>query len=159
MTTRPLPPKTDKDRRVLYVYGTLRPGVPENCVKIPGVMCDLGWYPGVKLLSPKDGQFFVAERITVDDEGVRNLDAYEGYNPSSPNNSLYLRVPYMDGEIYVYNSDMKSRKVVEGGDWLAYTKEKRGSASDMVQPSSLPAGIGHNSDDDEGVSGNEGVAA
>lgn len=118
--------QSEQDKNVLYVYGTLRPGNTEP-VDIPGVMCDLGWYPGVALHDDVT-QTFKAERIVVTDEELRKLDQYEGYRPDDPESSLYLRVPYQDGEIYVYNSSLTDRKIVESGDWLVYYNTKHGSA-------------------------------
>lgn len=108
--------------KVLYVYGTLRPNESEP-VPIPGYIYDLGWFPGVTLLSPdKTSSVFYAERIEVTEERLSRLDDYEGYYPDNPEGSLYLRVPYLDGEIYVYadQSRLDSLVPIEGGDWIKY---------------------------------------
>jgi len=115
----------------IYVYGTLRPGGTDT-VKVPGKLFNLGWFPGAMLLAPDAGSEFTAEIIEVDDAGRKRLDSYEGYDESSPATSLYLRVPYLEGEIYVYNNSLSDYPLVEGQDWLAAQKSKAGSAASMV---------------------------
>lgn len=109
---------------VLYVYGTLRTGKGPT-VRIPGVMYDLGWFPGVKLdRSTNIGPTFVAERTEVGDKELELFDKYEGYRPDDPEGSLYVRVPifereaeYFRGWIYEYNRPVPDNSVIEGGDW------------------------------------------
>lgn len=128
-------------KHILYCYGTIRPGTGPT-VLIPGVMYDLGWFPGVKvnwdaveLLKsgfglPAEAPKFVAERIEVDDERLKQLDSYEGYYPDDPNGSLYIRKPYLDGHIYEYNQQLsESHQVVTSGDWLKHTNSSRGRAA------------------------------
>lgn len=112
----------------VYVYGTLRPGRSE-VVDVPGELRDLGSYPGACLKAPDCGQFFKAEPVEVDDAQLKRLDHYEGYREERPELSLYLRVPYLDGWIYVYNGSMDKRPLVPDGDWLAHRGQKAGSAS------------------------------
>lgn len=136
----------NKKLNVLYVYGTLRPNLKPLQVKIPGLLYNIGWYPGAKLGSPRDGFWFLAERVEVTDEELTQIDRYEGYHPSMPTHSLFRRVPYMDGEIYVYNQPTDDFKYVEpnhpngSADWLKFKRmdHTSGSASDMlgVQPRS-----------------------
>lgn len=110
---------------VLYVYGTLRTGKGPT-VRIPGVMYDLGWFPGVKLdRSTNVGPTFVAERIEVSDDRLKRFDKYEGYRPDDPEGSLYVRVPVLDGWIYEYNRPVAGNLVIEDGDWLRYYKRGR----------------------------------
>lgn len=105
---------------VIYTYGTLRPGNTEK-VLIPGELYDLGWFPGVKL----GGRSLVAcERVVVDD--IEAVDRYEGYNPAYPDESLYIRRPYLDGFIYEFNGPVNPIKLIQSGDWLAYRREARG---------------------------------
>jgi gamma-glutamylcyclotransferase (GGCT)/AIG2-like uncharacterized protein YtfP len=105
---------------ILYVYGTLRPGNADT-VKVKGQLYDLGWFPGIKLGGTGD---VICEKIEVQDWSA--VDRYEGYMPSDPANSLYIRVPFGDGFIYEFNRDVNPVKLVPTGDWLDYTKEKRG---------------------------------
>jgi gamma-glutamylcyclotransferase (GGCT)/AIG2-like uncharacterized protein YtfP len=110
---------------ILYVYGTLRPGKAET-VEIPGKLYDLGWYPGARIAwDGKDCESKITcERIEVADWGP--VDAYEGYNPKFPDDSLYIRRPYLDGFIYEYNRELNEKRVVNSGDWLNYTQTERG---------------------------------
>lgn len=117
----------------LYVYGTLRPGGAVTHL-VPGELYELGWYPGLKLLAPDSHSWVVTERIEVDDEQLSNLDTYEGYDPEDELNSLYLRRPYLGGWIYVYNSKLEGRRLIESGDWLAHRESKSGTAADKVIP-------------------------
>lgn len=105
---------------ILYAYGTLRPGGPD-IVKVQGSLYDLGWFPGIKLGGTGE---VVCERITVED--WQAVDRYEGFREDDPENSLYLRVPYLDGFIYEFNREVNPIKLVQSGDWLDYTKKERG---------------------------------
>lgn len=119
-------------KHVIYVYGTLRTGSKSaTMVEIPGAMYDLGWYPGIKLCEGCN-TVVKCERIVVDDEKLAELDAYEGYRPENPDYSLYLRVPVLDGEIYVYNHDVNPDSLIPDGDWLRFHQKEKGSASSMV---------------------------
>lgn len=124
-------------KHTLYVYGTLRPGGADRHL-VPGEMYELGWYPGVKLLAPDSHKWIVTERIEVDDEQLKNLDNYEGYDPKDEVNSLYIRKPYLGGWIYVYNNSLEGRPLIESGDWLEHRKTKAGSASHKVEVSPTP---------------------
>ena len=105
---------------IIYSYGTLRPG-SDDTVLIDGSLYDLGWFPGIKLGEPGK---VVCEKITVND--ISQTDAYEGYNPRYPDESLYIRKPFKDGWIYEYNGRVNPIKLIQSGDWLDYTREKRG---------------------------------
>lgn len=120
-----MPQKNSNGTYNVYVYGTLRPGNGEPFV-IPGEIYDLGWYPGLKLLPETDGKFVVAERIEADDERLAKLDSYEGYYEDDHKHSLYLRVPFLDGWVYVYNRPLEGRTPVLSGDWLSYRGETGG---------------------------------
>jgi len=119
---------------ILYVYGTLRPG-KNPTVEIEGQMFDLGWFPGVKLGWPGK---IVCEPIEVTDWGP--IDRYEGYMPSDPANSLYIRrpllVPYgINGWIYEFNREVNPIKRVLSGDWLEYTGKDKGSHGEVFHAS------------------------
>lgn len=125
----------------LYVYGTLRPGGAVTHL-VPGELYELGWYPGIKLLAPDAHKWVVTECIEVDDEQLKNLDMYEGYDPKNEGGSLYIRKPYLGGWIYVYNDSFNGRPLIESGDWLEHRKAKAGSAADKVaipEPEPAPA--------------------
>lgn len=107
---------------IVYVYGTLRPGLKETRT-IKGTMFDLGAFPGVKL----DGDgVVVVEKITT--EKLKAFDLYEGFDERHPDTSLYLRVPFEDGWIYVINGPVRGAPVVENGDWLLHKNLKEGRA-------------------------------
>lgn len=112
----------------ILVYGTLRPFTNTEIVKVPGKLYDLGWYPGIVLgnhENPEEGERFVTcERITVTDERLAQLDAYEGYYPHNPEDSLYLRKKVGTNWIYVYNHSVEGHFLIESGDWEIHTKEK-----------------------------------
>lgn len=122
-------------KTVIYVYGTLRPGLPE-LTEIPGVLYDLGWFPGVNLVDPeKDQSTFFAERVEVDDADLYRVDNYEGYNEKNPASSLFKRVPFGDGFVYVYNDDLSSlnsTKRVSSGDWLKYKGQSVGMSAGLL---------------------------
>ena len=113
---------------ILYTYGTLRPGNEDNIVLLPGLLYDLGWFPGIKL-NPDSDKTVVAERIIIND--WNKVDAYEGYRQDDIPNSLFVRKPFLDGYVYEYNRPVcNSHRAIESGDWLEYTQEKRGHNDD-----------------------------
>lgn len=105
---------------IIYTYGTLRPGDTET-VLVPGELYDLGWFPGIKL---GGRSLVVCEKVEVHD--LDAVDKYEGYSPAYPDESLYIRRPYLDGFIYEFNGSVNPAKLVQSGDWLDYTQERRG---------------------------------
>lgn len=122
----------------VYVYGTLRPGGPET-VMVPGRLYSLGSFPGIVLESPSDeGSFVTCEVVEVDDERLASLDMYEGYRENDPKGSLYLRKPYLDGFIYVYNypDHLREDRLIKDGDWLIFRDQERGSAASRLVPAS-----------------------
>lgn len=115
-----------RGEQCLFVYGTLHPDrapegirdvvkkmVPIGPGTIAGNLHDLGEYPGLAL----DGDKKQKVRGTVfalpdDPEVLRRLDQYEGYIPSKPSKSLFIRVRRRitldDGArrfcwVYIYN--------------------------------------------------------
>jgi len=110
-----------ENEHVVYVYGTLRPNDGRPTFKIPGKLYKLGWFPGIKLETGNhnEGPFVIAECITVDDEGLEDLDYYEGYDPQNPERSLFRRVEYLDGFLYVFNRDLNGNaELLPSGDWV-----------------------------------------
>lgn len=102
----------------IYVYGTLRPGKGPT-IEVPGQLYNLGWFPGIDLT--RQNQRTVCEVIEVDDEKLEALDRYEGYYPNDHEGSLYLRVPYQDGWLYVYNRSFEGNEAILSGDWFEHT--------------------------------------
>ncbi|MGA2171196.1 MAG: gamma-glutamylcyclotransferase family protein, partial [Terracidiphilus sp.] len=110
----------------LFTYGTLHPGhAPDEIAPaveklrpvgtgyVYGVLYDLGDYPGV-VLDPTSNQKISGTvfRLSEDENVLRQLDEYEGFDQASPEQSLFLRtlrsVTLDSGEtlpcwIYVYN--------------------------------------------------------
>src|SRR5271166_1887703 len=110
----------------LFVYGTLDPEHapaeiapmvarfhPVGRASIQGVLYDLGEYPGAIFEGAGrrkiSGTVF---RIPDDPEILRRLDEYEGFTPSNPGQSLFIResrpVQLVDGRVrrcwmYTYN--------------------------------------------------------
>ena len=104
----------------ILVYGTLRPFTNTDVVKVSGKLYDLGWFPGIVLGGDSE---VTCERIKVDDNRLRQLDAYEGYDPYYPEGSLYIRKKIGDDWIYVYNHPVEGYDLIESGDWEQHTKQ------------------------------------
>lgn len=117
-------------KHVCYVYGTLRPGTNE-IFEAPGRMYSLGGFPGVKL--DETNSTFKCERVEVSDKVLDRLDRYEGYNPQSPDTSLFVRVPFRDGEIYQYNGAVDMCGTVPHGDWLKFVNREQGGAHRFLE--------------------------
>ena len=102
----------------VLVYGTLRPFTNTNVVRVPGHLYDLGSFPGVKLDNSSD-TMVTCEVIEVTDEELERLDLYEGYRPSDPDNSLYIRRKLDWGPfIYEYNGEIQYfNEIIPSGNW------------------------------------------
>jgi gamma-glutamylcyclotransferase (GGCT)/AIG2-like uncharacterized protein YtfP len=122
----------------LFTYGTLQPGMAPNDIAptvdklhpvaegfVRGVLYDLGDFPGAVLNSRSkqriSGKVF---RLSDDASVLQQLDEYEEFDPSSPNESLFVRtlhsVELTDGRsllcwIYVYNRKPESSRIVKSG--------------------------------------------
>ena len=111
-----------ENKHQVLVYGTLRPFTNTNIVRIPGHLYDLGSFPGLKLDNSSE-TMVTCEVIEVTDRELERLDLYEGYRPSDPDNSLYIRRQLDWGAyIYEYNSEAcqtltKCGSLVPSGDW------------------------------------------
>jgi gamma-glutamylcyclotransferase (GGCT)/AIG2-like uncharacterized protein YtfP len=116
---------------LLFVYGTLHPDRapaeiasivrlfrPVSTATILGRLYDLGPYPGVLLDVPQPepipGHLFQLPDLP---DALPALDAYEGYDPTGPGTSLYLRQrtqAHLPGGsatlcwVYVYNRPIPS---------------------------------------------------
>jgi len=103
----------------LYVYGTLRSRDVGNADFhwIKGALYNLGSFPGLKLYEGCNSEV-KCEKIVVDDEKLAALDRYEGYREDSPETSLYLRVPILDGWVYTYNHEVDPKSLISSGDWF-----------------------------------------
>ena len=107
---------------ILYTYGTLRPGLKEP-IRVPGKLYNVSWFPGA-ILDEQSQSSFLAEPVEV--QNWDRVDGYEGYDPSNPEGSLYIRRPFLDGFIYEYNRPVNDLEEIVSGDWLAYKEEERG---------------------------------
>jgi gamma-glutamylcyclotransferase (GGCT)/AIG2-like uncharacterized protein YtfP len=93
------------------------------CV-VPGQLFDLGPYPGLR---HGHGQVIGELHALLDLEAVAILDAFEGYSPTAPRESLYLRerVGLLEPKgaeawIYIYNTVPDARARIALGDWRAH---------------------------------------
>lgn len=91
---------------------------------IPGELFDLGDYPGLR---PGDGRVVGELYSVLAPEAFARLDAFEGYEPDRPRESLYLReriellVPRgQHAWLYVYNHVPDAHARVPDGDWRAH---------------------------------------
>jgi gamma-glutamylcyclotransferase (GGCT)/AIG2-like uncharacterized protein YtfP len=146
----------------LFVYGTLTPDLAPAEVKrtlcslrtlgpatMPGLLYDLGEFPAA-IVQP-GAQSWIAGQVLVlpDDPSVlAHLDAYEGFDPERPDDSLYLRVRHsallttqaaggaskprsLACWVYVYNREPRNGVHIPHGDyvrWLAAKRVPAGSA-------------------------------
>ncbi len=130
---------------LVFFYGTLmsgfkRPGrdrldfllEPVGRGWIRGALFDLGIYPAAV---PADDSKVWGEvhRMTHPDEVIRELDEIEGFRPSEPDSSLYVRletpVTLEDDRVapawtYFYNAPLGGAPRIESGDYLDYLKVK-----------------------------------
>lgn len=131
----------------IAVYGTLRYGAPANHLlrgckrigidKIEGTLYNLGAFPGVKLAKkdhdvppPGVGTGFVVVDVyelpeKSSQEVVQRIDRYEGYIPSSPDQSLYTRrktqtVGGHEVLAYEYKWPCHPDLCIPSGDWLSH---------------------------------------
>jgi len=99
---------------------------------ITGALFDLGLYPAA--IPAADGKVF-GEVFEVDDPApvMTALDQIEGYQPSAPDASLYVRrlvpvflegVPSAEAWAYFYNAPLGRAPRITSGDYLAYLKVK-----------------------------------
>lgn len=127
--------------RYLFAYGTLQPGlVPAAMYEVAqkltplgkgfvcGVVYDLGRYPGAVADAESTQRIAGTVLQLPDDEDVlRRLDAYEGFDPESPEGSEYIRelqmVEMADGSgslecwFYRYNWKPDASQAIPDGVW------------------------------------------
>src|SRR3546814_11425700 len=66
-------------------------------IRVAGTLFDIGRFPGIKTDVRFCNRFVTCERISVTDEELETLDAYEGYFPFDLDQSLYVRERFRDG--------------------------------------------------------------
>ncbi|HKN37348.1 MAG TPA: gamma-glutamylcyclotransferase family protein [Terriglobales bacterium] len=132
-------PAAKGTKRYLFSYGTLLPrhAPPEIAPtvrrlrrvgrgSVQGQLYDLGQYPGAIL--SRGGPMVVGQVFELpDDPGVlTQLDEYEGFDPSRPRGSLFVRkrclVRLNNGEklacwIYTYNRPLGQARPLAGGNY------------------------------------------
>lgn len=122
----------------LFAYGTLQPGhAPADVAHIVsrfkligegfvrGALYDLGDYPGAVLDAASHqtiaGTVF---ELPADPQLLREIDAYEEYDPAAPDASLFLRVMHpvalatggsLHCWVYIWNGDPANASIVPGG--------------------------------------------
>lgn len=122
------------------VYGLLRKGAsgfaqfglerafrPLGPCRIPGLIYDLGGYPGLV-----DGEGAVIGELfeVADPSVIARLDTFEDYYPQAPDRSRYLRrqitllTPACKAWVYLWNLPVTGFARVESGDWLEWVASK-----------------------------------
>jgi gamma-glutamylcyclotransferase (GGCT)/AIG2-like uncharacterized protein YtfP len=133
-------PSRDELDRLLFVYGTLIPGLEPAGISavvqrmnvlgdatLRGTLYDLGPYPGIVL----NHRGIIRGKLVrlSSDSDWKALDAYEGCPLPDSEDGLFSRVqctaldPHgrdVDCWVYVYNRAPSSGRVVEGGCWLTH---------------------------------------
>ena len=99
---------------------------------IQAALYDLGLFPAA--IPAPDGRV-VGElyEVTDDPSVLAKLDEIEGFRPSEPDTSLYLRAPaevtLEDGRretawVYFYNAPLGQGQLIESGDYLSHLRVK-----------------------------------
>ena len=132
--------RISKMSQYLFAYGTLQPGLaPTKIARVAaklrlvgegfvrGVLYDLGGYPGAVADPGAKGRIMGTVMELPEDEGVlARLDAYEGFDPETPETSEYIRerqaVELKTGGMvecwfYRYNRRPRETDRVESGTW------------------------------------------
>jgi gamma-glutamylcyclotransferase (GGCT)/AIG2-like uncharacterized protein YtfP len=130
---------------LVFFYGTLmsgfrRPGrarldstlQAEGRGWIPAALFDLGIYPAA--IPASDSRVWGEVHRMLDEDAVLStLDEIEGYRPSEPDQSLYMRVEtpvtFDDGHTttawaYFYNAPLGRAQRIESGDYLEHLRVK-----------------------------------
>lgn len=98
---------------------------PLGRASVAGTLYDLTNYPGLLLDGAGTVHGHLCE-LPDDDLLWRRLDAYEGFDPSAIEGSLFRRVPALatletgerlDCQTYVYNRSLSRSSLVPSGDW------------------------------------------
>jgi gamma-glutamylcyclotransferase (GGCT)/AIG2-like uncharacterized protein YtfP len=138
----------------LFTYGTLHPGhAPEEIAPavgklrpvgtgfVYGSLYDLGDYPGAVLDAASSRKISgTVFRLPEDENVLGQLDEYEGFDPDSPGQSLFLRtccsVTLDNGDsltcwIYIYNRKPETARVLASG---AYQMNLQGAGTKTDLP-------------------------
>ena len=133
----------------LFGYGSLRTGLTNaeaaglvgqlrsvGLARLPGRLYDLGEYSGAAL-GDASGAMIVGEVFELPDGQalLAALDAYEGYDPATPEAGLFRRVESLarlaDGRelkcwVYVPHRIPATAALIAGGDYAVWQAAKRG---------------------------------
>jgi len=93
-----------------------------------GSLYDLGNYPGVKIAADGSDDFVMGElyQLRHPERAISILDGYEGYSPSAPLKSLFIRdlvaVTLEGGQrtvawVYLYNRPVSHAKLIPSGNY------------------------------------------
>lgn len=130
--------------RHLALYGSLTGGAAPSLTldlgfrladrgecRIPGNLYDLGEYPGLR---PGEGVVVGELYELLDVDALRDLDRFEGHDPTDPERSLFIRQavrllePDLDAWVYMCNRDVSDAPAIESGDWRAHCAQRSGRA-------------------------------
>ena len=99
---------------------------------IQAALYDLGLFPAA-IPAPEGRVAGELYEVTDDPSVLAKLDEIEGFRPSEPDTSLYLRaqvaVTLEDGRqeaawVYFYNAPLGQGQLIESGDYLAHLRVK-----------------------------------
>lgn len=124
-------------KNLVAVYGSLRKnmgnhGLLENAEYLGEFTTEpiynlhsLGGFPGLK----KGGNTAVVMEVyEVDEPTARRVDALEGYDPNSNDNTFYdkemIETPYGEAGVYFYVRDLRPESIVESGDWRQFREQR-----------------------------------
>jgi gamma-glutamylcyclotransferase (GGCT)/AIG2-like uncharacterized protein YtfP len=122
----------------LFAYGTLQPSLAHADVApliarlrtigegfARGVLYDLGSYPGAVFdISSQHSVVGTILELPTDPQCLRELDAYEEFDPAAPESSPYLRILHpvdlaaggtLQCWVYAYNRNPGSAPVIQDG--------------------------------------------
>jgi gamma-glutamylcyclotransferase (GGCT)/AIG2-like uncharacterized protein YtfP len=128
--------------RYLFVYGSLLPELAPPQIRsamaglrslgpatTSGRLYDLGSHPGMVLDSGTGCVHGQAFELHDPGKVFEELDAYEGYDPQRPNESLFVRVlrpvhlanhDEIAAWVYVYQGPVQQATLIPDGDYLAW---------------------------------------
>lgn len=135
---------------ILFVYGSLLPGLPLHPLLTPAIplgpgsiqgrLYDLGDYPGA--VEAEEGRVH-GEAYRLRDPGLlARLDDEEGYDPADEAASLYLRrrlpVTLADGRVlpawvYLYAGPLEQAAPVPSGDWRRHLAQRQSAPNPRAQ--------------------------
>lgn len=123
----------------IFIYGTLMKGYKSHkkfnlskrlnyigIGKLNGIIYDIGEYPGL-VIDCDDEKTVNGEVYEILDQSVlQELDEFESYKPSDPEDSLYVRTsvqlidPKIEAWTYTYNNCINDKKKIKEGCWRSY---------------------------------------